>query len=59
MVYITDNPENARMLRLTYEEFKSNCTLDILGILEEYSKVRSSSVRKPPTLMDYLKHYAA
>ncbi len=34
------------------------CTLDIIGILDEYYRVRNH-VKNPLSLMDYLKNYIA
>jgi hypothetical protein len=55
MIYITEE-DKVEELRLLIKQFQFCCTLDIIGIFDEYYRARNTS-KKALSLMDYLKSY--
>lgn len=55
MIYITEE-EKVKELSMLVSQFQFYCTLDIIGILDEYERSRWKG-KNPIPLLEYLKNY--
>ena len=56
MIFITDDEKKVKELQIMVRQLRTLCILDIMGILDEYYRARTS-LKNPLLLLDFLKDY--